>query len=332
MQINTSGNAPQGLERTLTFREQFFDDVVTGLSCYHKHLDSKYFYDAAGDALFQQIMQCSEYYPTNCEMDIFMNKRSHIVHAISELLPPEYDVIELGAGDASKSKYLLQEMVNQNVSFTYYPVDISGNILLELEQQLPKSIPGLSMHGLHGDYMNMLKQATALSKKPKVVLFLGGNIGNFEPEAATQFCTELNSQLNPGDLILIGFDLKKHPMIILDAYNDKQGFTRAFNLNLLHRINRELKGNFAINQFEHYPCYDPSTGACKSYLISKVAQEVSINNEVSFLLNKDEPIYMEIAQKYSTSEIHFLASESGFTNMCEFTDSKGWFADHLWQV
>jgi uncharacterized SAM-dependent methyltransferase len=136
--------------------------------------------------------------------------------------------------------------------------------------------------------------------------------------------------MQPGDLLLIGFDLKKHPRTILDAYNDHQGITRAFNLNLLHRINRELGGDFHPDQFGHYPVYDPGSGTCKSYLISLTAQEVHIgDNTISFLEN--EPLYMEISQKYTLAETAQMASQSGFKPIHTFLDQKKWFADVLWQ-
>ncbi len=136
--------------------------------------------------------------------------------------------------------------------------------------------------------------------------------------------------MQPGDLLFIGFDLKKHPGTILDAYNDRQGITRAFNLNLLTRINRELDADFNTDLFEHYPVYDPSTGACKSYLISLAKQEVHIGDK-TITFKENEPVYMEISQKYSLEETDNMAALSGFEPVHVFMDSKKWFADVLWQ-
>ena len=159
---------------------------------------------------------------------------------------------------------------------------------------------------------------------------LGGNIGNDTPENAIEFCRKISSCLQEGDLVLIGFDLKKNPATILAAYNDAAGYTRDFNLNLLTRINRELEANFNLDQFEHYPTYDPANGACKSYLISKTNQTVSIaDREIQF--DKDEYVYMEISQKYDVEQINKMAELSGFKPVKHFFDSKSWFLDAVWQ-
>jgi uncharacterized SAM-dependent methyltransferase len=186
------------------------------------------------------------------------------------------------------------------------------------------------MQGLNGDFLEKMQQVKTFSPNPKIVLFMGANIGNMTPLQATQFCRQLHDHMQPGDLLLIGFDLKKHPRTVLDAYNDRQGITRAFNLNLLTRINRELDADFDIDQFEHYPVYDPSSGACRSYLISKIEQNVHIADKtISF--RENEPIWMEISQKYTLDETENMASASGFEPLQVFMDSKNWFADVLWQ-
>ena len=158
---------------------------------------------------------------------------------------------------------------------------------------------------------------------------MGGNIGNFTPPEAKKFCRQLRRHLQPGDLLMIGFDLKKHPQIILNAYNDAAGITRDFNLNLLHRINEELGADFDLNKFDHYPTYDPGTGACKSYLISLENQQVHIGTQ-SFDFAMHEPVYMEISQKYSLAETEILAMHSGFKPVANFFDTKSWFVDCLW--
>jgi uncharacterized SAM-dependent methyltransferase len=159
---------------------------------------------------------------------------------------------------------------------------------------------------------------------------MGANIGNMTVQQATQFCRQIHAQLRPGDLLLIGFDLKKHPRTILDAYNDRQGITRAFNLNLLTRMNRELGADFNLDQYEHYPVYDPGSGACKSYLISRVAQEVHIGDK-TFSFAENEAIFMEISQKYTLAETESMAAQAGFSPVETFFDTKKWFADVLWR-
>lgn len=307
----------------------FYHEVINGLRAENKYLSSKYFYDEAGDKLFQQIMACPEYYPTRCEMEILQHQSQNMVHLFREY-DHSCDLIELGPGDATKSWHLLKELQKEKVPFTYYPIDISSNVIHWLEDRLPASLPGIRLHGLNGEYMEKMEQVGTFSSGRKVVLFMGANIGNMTMPQATFFCRQLHDRMQPGDLLLIGFDLKKHPKTILDAYNDRQGITRAFNLNLLSRINRELGADFNPEQFEHYPVYDPGSGTCKSYLISLMAQEVHIgDNTISF--RENEPLYMEISQKYTLAETAQMAAHSGFKPIHTFLDSKKWFADVLWQ-
>jgi len=302
---------------------------MDGLSQSPKTLNSKYFYDEKGDKLFQQIMDCPEYYPTDCELEIFKNKVQDLAITLKNGFNT-FDLVELGAGDATKSSFLLKELVDTNVDFTYMPIDISSSMISYLETNLPKTIEGLEVKGLNGEYFEMLEKANLISSRKKVVLMLGGNIGNDTPENAIEFCRKISSCLQEGDLVLIGFDLKKNPATILAAYNDAAGYTRDFNLNLLTRINRELEANFNLDQFEHYPTYDPANGACKSYLISKTNQTVSIaDREIQF--DKDEYVYMEISQKYDVEQINKMAELSGFKPVKHFFDSKSWFLDAVWQ-
>lgn len=308
----------------------FHRDVLAGLNAKDKYLDAKYFYDDNGDRIFQQIMACPEYYPTRCEMEVMQEQSAQISAQIASIVD-SFDVIELGAGDATKSVHLLQELLHIDHSFTYFPIDISANVIRQLEQSLPEQLPALQVHGLHGEYFEMLRMAQTLSSRPKVILCMGGNIGNFTPAETRKFCRQLRNYLQPGDLLLTGFDLKKHPQIILNAYNDAAGITRAFNLNLLHRINREMDADFDVSKFDHYPTYDPGTGACKSYLVSLEDQQVHVGGEIiSFKMH--EAIYMEISQKYTLDETEKIAIQAGFDPVSYFTDQKGWFVDCLWQA
>lgn len=308
---------------------QFLKEVLDDLSRTPKTLNSKYFYDEKGDKLFQEIMDCAEYYPTNCEMEIFRERTKDLAITLKNGFNT-FDLVEMGAGDATKSSYLLKELIDLKVDFTYMPIDISSTMINHLEQTLPEKIQGLKVQGLNGEYFEMLEKANQISDRKKVVLMLGGNIGNETPENALAFCRKIRSSLQTGDLVMIGFDLKKNPRIILAAYNDAAGYTRDFNLNLLYRINNELGGDFDIQQFEHYATYDPANGACKSYLVSKIKQEVNISGR-TFDFEKDEFIYMEISQKYSVKEAEDMATESGFNTVKHFYDHKKWFVDTVWQ-
>jgi L-histidine N-alpha-methyltransferase len=312
------------------FKNRFFLDVMRGLNSRPKFLQSKYFYDAAGDKLFQQIMQCPEYYLTGCELEIFSRQTKNLAQVILDG-SGAFDIVELGSGDATKSGHLLKYLVEQEIDFTYFPVDISENVINQLETDLPVRIPGLKVTGLNGEYLEMIEQANHISKRRKLVLLLGSNIGNFSTREAGSFLTSCREHMQPGDLLMTGFDLKKDPRQILQAYNDASGITRKFNLNLLRRINRELGADFNISQFDHYPTYDPVSGSCRSFLISTHEQVVNFPDADSINFSKNEPVYMELSQKYSAEEIDSLAQSSGFETVTRFTDSREWFMDVIWK-
>lgn len=331
MNPNTLKIALNGSEHATS--NHFYEDVLKGLTSTPKRLDSKYFYDEIGDQLFQDLMNCHDYYPTNCELDIFKNQTAELARLITDNNNDAFDLIELGAGDAMKSSYLLKHLLDDGVDFTYLPIDISAHVIDELDKNLAKTLPGLKFAGLKGEYFEMLQRAAALSNKRKVVLFLGSNIGNMPVPEAEAFCQELKDHLAPGDMAVIGFDLKKNPKTILAAYNDHDGITKKFNLNLLHRINQELGADFALDQFDHYPTYDPETGACKSYLISLCEQSVHIaDHNQSIHFKKDEYIYMEISQKFTAEQIKQMAINTGFEPVSYLFDAKSWFTDAIWKV
>ncbi|MDB5114864.1 MAG: egtD [Mucilaginibacter sp.] len=328
--MNQPAIQPEIIKPSKNKTATFYDDVIKGLKASPKRLNSKYFYDAVGDKLFQELMDCPEYYPTNCELEIFSEKTAQLAAAIIAD-GDAFDLIELGAGDAMKSTYLLKYLLEQKANFKYLPIDISGNVINYLNVKLPITLPGLQITGLNGEYFEMLKKAASLSDRRKVVLFLGSNIGNMPVNEAADFCKELRNHLNPGDMILIGFDLKKSPKTILAAYNDSEGITKRFNLNLLERINRELNADFNISQFDHYAMYDPESGACKSYLVSLEDQLVTIGKETIRFI-KDEYIYMEISQKFTIMQTDQMAENTGFKPIDRFFDSKKWFVDTVWMA
>lgn len=305
---------------------QFYKDVITGLNSDPKFLEAKYFYDAAGDKLFQEIMDCPEYYPTGSELEIFSTQTADLAKMLIGV-GDEFDLIELGAGDATKSIYLLKELMNQGADFDYLPIDISENIIDYLSLTLPVSLPGIQIKALNGDCFEMLEKVSTDDNKRKVVLFLGANIGNMSMELARTFCRELRDYLLPGDLTLIGIDLKKSPKIVLADYNDAGGITKRFNLNLLNRINRELYADFDIGKFDHYPTYDPETGACKSYLTSLVDHGVRIGEE-----------YIQERRIYTHGNLSKIFHKRyrkhcvpiRLPNLHNFTDQKNWFIDSIW--
>jgi L-histidine Nalpha-methyltransferase len=311
-----------------TENKQFFFDVIRGLTQQPKQLPSKYFYDKKGDSLFQAIMASPDYYLTNCEMEIFACQSDSIADYILGD-GSDFELIELGPGNCAKSIHLLKALAAADVSYNYVPIDISENVIRQLECYFPLKIPGLDFNGLIGDYFNMLEAHCSGNKKRKVVMCLGANIGNMTIAEGSRFCSTLRGYLRPGDKCIIGFDLIKHPAMIRRAYDDSAGLTREFNLNLLHRINRELHANFMVDQFEHYCSYDPMTEAAKSYLVCLKDMSVRLPGaEISF--DKDECIWTEISQKYSAKQIRHMAIENGFVHTTEFLDSKSWFMDAIW--
>jgi dimethylhistidine N-methyltransferase len=314
--------------RLKTESKDFYLDVIQGLTQVPKKLSSKYFYDKNGDSLFQAIMMSPDYYLTRCEMEIFA---CH-THALAESVTSngmDFELIELGPGNCAKSIHLLQAFAASNVSFNYVPIDISENVISQLHSSLPSRIPGLPVNGLTGDYFTMLERHCSHHKKRKVVMCLGANIGNMSIAESYRFCSELRNYLRPGDQCIIGFDLLKHPAIIRRAYDDRNGFTKAFNLNLLHRINRELDADFMVDQFDHYCSYDPLTGAAKSFLVCLSEMIVHFPGaEISF--NKNECIWTEISQKYSPDQIRRMAIDNGFSQTTELVDCKSWFMDAIW--
>ncbi len=310
--------------------DQFYKDVIKGLTAKPKYLQAKYFYDAAGDRIFQQIMQSPQYYLTNCELEIFTNNCAEIVEVFKKF-DNGFDLIELGTGDALKSTELLRCLLQNNIHFTYYPTDISEHVINLVLNQLPKKLPKLTIKGLVGEFFDTLQQATQLSNKPKVILFLGANIGNMSPGEALSFCKNLRKHLTPGDLALIGFDLKKNPWVIFNAYNDQEGITKEFNINLLRRINKDMGANFSIDQFEHYEAYDPENGACKSYIISLCEQSVKIR-DVNIYFSENEYIFMETSHKYTLEQTDEFAKKAEFKPLIHLLDSKRWFADVIWEA
>jgi dimethylhistidine N-methyltransferase len=309
---------------------EFLQDVLTGLRAKRKHLDSKYFYDEVGDELFRQIMSCPEYYLSRCELEILSFQKDAIVDAILDRIPT-FDIVELGAGDCSKSIHLLDALQKHNIQFTYYPIDISSNVIALLDGRVSARLPGLKLKGLNGDYFDMLDKLKTISARFKVVLFLGSSIGNIPLDETVAFFRQIHSHLLPGDLLLTGFDLKKDPGTILAAYNDREGLTRRFNLNLLERINKTFGADFKIERFAHRPVYHEDSGACESYLESLEEQTVHIGNE-TIHFNKGEQVYMEVSQKFTVQQTDEIGAASGFTVLNHFCDSKKWFLDALWQI
>lgn len=315
-----------------TFNEAFANDVLTGLSAYPKFLSSRYFYDERGDALFQEIMRMPEYYLTRAEYEILSSKTDDILGLFSKNGLP-FQLIEFGAGDGTKTKVLLKYFLQKRALFQYLPIDISDNVLELLKEDLRRNFPALKVEPLQGEYFQALKGLGSEDGIRKIVLFLGSNIGNFKPSEADQFLKEMASNLNKGDLLFIGFDLRKQPSVILEAYDDKAGITKAFNLNLLTRINNELGANFNLSAFEHFPTYNPQSGEMKSFLISTRQQEVYIDAlDKHFSFDAWEAVHTEVSQKYNLHEIEDMAGRAGFRCLNNLFDDNNYYVDSIWEV
>lgn len=312
--------------------ERFAADIITGLSASPKFLPSKYFYDDLGSQLFQEIMALEEYYLTDCEFEILSTYKDRLLQIFSEGDRP-FDLVELGAGDGLKTKILLRHFLDRGASFDYRPIDISQQAMTHLTETLQQELPHLPVRGICDEYFHGLHALQADHSRRRVVLFLGSSIGNFRDAVALDFLQHLRANLNPGDLLLTGFDLMKCPQTILRAYDDSQGVTRAFNFNLLHRINRELDGNLDCDRFLHYPTYNPVTGDTESFLISTAAQTVTLRAiDRSFRFDAWEAIHVEVSRKYSLAGIADLADRAGFEPVKDFFDGRHYFTDALWAV
>ena len=306
-------------------------DVLVGLSERPKHLSSRYFYDDEGSRLFQQIMALEEYYPTDCEREILQT------HAESILAPFKgraFNLVDLGAGDGAKTVILLEHLQKIGADVCYVPLDISEGAMKSCVASVAEKVPGIRINGLVSEYSHGIEWlATQDPARCNLVLFLGSNLGNFDKPNARAFLRRMWNSLRPGDYSLVGFDLKKEIDLLLHAYNDSQGVTAKFNLNVLTRINRELGGNFDLSKFRHFGTYDVYSGAMKSYLVSTEAQSVYVESlRYTFEFGPWEPIFTEYSYKYLPADVDDLASATGFAVVDRFPDERNYFVDALLKV
>ncbi len=309
----------------------FKKEVSEGLSSFPKRLSSKYFYDKKGDKLFQDIMAMPSYYLTDCEFEI-ISKNTFTIAALFRDRTKGLDLIELGAGDGKKTKVLLKYMAENNFNFIYKPIDISENAVELLSNNLAHEMPTLTVDAEVGEYFEVLERLKGFNKRKKVIMVLGSNIGNLPHPKAIEFLTKLKDAMLPEDLLFMGFDQKKNPQTILDAYNDETGITEAFNKNILTRINRELGGNFEVNNFKHWEVYDPETGTAKSFLVATKAMKITIE-ELRLTINFDEweTIHTEISQKYDDRTVSWLAKEAGLKIETSFADDKDYYKNYVFR-
>lgn len=307
----------------------FANDVIMGLTAKKKYLSSKYFYDDNGSRIFQEIMHMHEYYLTDSEFEILSLQTKQIVDALHFNQP--FNIIELGSGDGFKTYKFLEYLLNKDIKFHYVPIDISQETISILSIKLKERLPNLSIQPKVGDYFEVLR-SNKLCHTPSLLLFLGSNIGNYSQNKTLDLLRLFQKNMNKGDKLLIGVDLKKNPIVIHKAYYDKNGITKRFNLNLLLRINKEFDADFKIDDFDFYSHYNPINGEVKSYIISLKEQKVELKTlNFTIVFERNELIWTELSKKYSLKGIEELAIESGFKFNQHFLDSKHYFADSLWE-
>ncbi len=306
----------------------FKEDVRRGLSGTKKYLSSKYFYDEIGDQLFVEIMNLPEYYLTRSEHEILRTHAPTIIDKFAEKTP--FSLIELGAGDGTKTLEILKALSKQNTKFAYRPVDISEHAIHNLEKRLNTELSDIEVSGIVGDYFQVLSEFD--KNEPKAILFLGSNIGNMTDDVAKGFMEKLSQFMNSGDHLLVGFDLIKSKDIVLPAYNDSQGITKQFNLNLLTRMNKELGADFKLEQWEHAPDYNETTGLTTSAIKSTCDQQVYFETlGERYTFKKDELIHTEISRKYNLEIIHQITENCDFQICADLRDQKGYFTDIIFK-
>jgi dimethylhistidine N-methyltransferase len=302
-------------ERTSAFAGAVIDD----LSQHPKRLSPKYFYDAAGSELFEQITLLPEYYPTRTELSILRDRGG----AISAIVPKGSALVEFGAGATTKVRLLLQECAFG----AYVPVDISGDFLKAQADVLRQDFPGLGVYPVTADITTPFALPEQIAGMPKVGFFPGSTLGNFEPHEACAFLRSARNILGQDAQMVIGVDLEKDERVLYEAYNDKAGVTARFNLNVLHRINRELGGNFDTGAFTHRAIYNRDHHRIEMHLISRKAQTVRVLGR-SFSFRTGESIHTENSYKYSLDRFTALARGSGWTPRASWTDNAGMFSVH----
>jgi L-histidine Nalpha-methyltransferase len=296
-------------------------DVINGLSKSPKTLPPQYFYDAKGSQLFEQICQLPEYYPTRTEASILKQYARTITKVTNQV-----ELIELGSGSSTKTRLLLDAYQALNYPLTYIPIDVSGSILKESANSLLQNYPTLNIQGKVGTYQQCLTQIKTSDKHPKMVLFLGSSIGNFNQTECDRFIDLITDSLNLGDYFLLGIDLQKPVETLEAAYNDDRGITAAFNLNMLEHLNWKFQGNFDLNLFQHQAIYNPVEHQIEMYLISKQAHTVTLQAlDLIVDFAERETIQTEISRKFNLQQMsEFLASKQ--LTLCQsYTDEKQWF-------
>jgi dimethylhistidine N-methyltransferase len=310
--------------------DDFAGDVRRGLTAERKSLPPKYFYDELGSQLFEAICLLPEYYLTRAEAEIFARRSEEIVARASE--GSRVTLFELGSGSATKTRRIVEALVARQGGLRYVPVDISPAALEAGAHALLQDFDGLDVSAYASDYDAALPllEGELREGERALVLFLGSNVGNFDREGAREFLKKVRRILRAGDSLLLGADLKKERAVLEAAYDDPLGVTAAFNLNLLARINRELRADFHVRDFRHVALYDEREGRVEMHLESAREQTVNLGAlAVSVNFGEGERIHTENSYKYDLEGLNALAAETGFERAETWLDSAERFSSNL---
>jgi L-histidine Nalpha-methyltransferase len=300
-------------------------DVLEGLTKPAKSLPAKLFYDAAGSALFDEITRLPEYYPTRLETELFRKHASEMVRAAGEQL----DIVELGAGMATKTRVLLGAVLKRQLAVTYIPVDISGDALDICAASLRRELLRVEVMPRVADFSLEMPELP-LSKGTRLMLYIGSSIGNFDPGNAERLVGAMRDSLRAGDALLLGTDLRKDKKTLVAAYDDSLGVTARFNKNVLVRINRELGANFDVDQFKHVALWNSGESRIEMHLESLQEQTVwigALNLRVHFAVA--ERIHTENSYKYTQKSVSKMLKHAGFALEKTWQDARNWYAVHL---
>jgi L-histidine Nalpha-methyltransferase len=304
----------------------FAQDVAEGLSSVPKRLPSKYFYDNVGSGLFDVIMRLSEYYLTQAETEILSEWGWQIVRVLDAPL----DFLELGSGNAIKTRLLIGEALRTQNELCYSPIDISTEVLRASSLALVQSYSNLRVRAYAGDYFDVLESHAVRLERKTLAMLMGSNIGNYEPEEAKVLLKLLGAALRPGDGLLLGADLKKDRAVLERAYDDPVGVTAAFDRNLLARINRELGADFEPRDYIHIARYDEARGSVDSFLEATTDAVVSVPSLALHVgIRAGERIHTESSYKFTDDEIARLGRHAGFRPASTWHDRAGRFSLHL---
>lgn len=304
----------------------FADDVIAGLTSCPKRLSSKYLYDEVGSALFDAITRLPEYYLTRAETEILAQWGWQIVR----LLDGPVDFVELGSGSAAKTRLLIEEALRLQDELRYSPIDISTQAVRDSSLSLVRAYDALTVQAYAGDYFDVLRSQALRFRRRVLAMFMGSNIGNYEPEEARLLLDLLAAALRPGDGLLLGVDLKKDASTLERAYDDAAGVTAAFNRNLVTRINRELNADFDPAQFSHVAIYDAQRGSVDSFLEAGERMSAQLRRAgIGVTVARGERIQTESSYKYADEEIVALTAAAGFRSVEAWHDGDNRFSVHL---